>query len=219
MPLHHEPRNVQCFGAKSTRAGLEGLHAACFIPLNPNAPQQTMAQRSLCSKTSLLRPQQRIHAHNVTIFGALAACARTCTPRLRYCCRLPTRRCTAMQLRRRRVHGLEQQLAGSRATLRKIHRLCGIPAAFCEREGRRCQAILAFAFIISCSDISLAATGESGFNDIMALICWRRHVPCFKRHVPGCGVLLMSLYSTQRRVPVGGKLESRRRRITTLEVF
>ena len=66
MPLNHELRNVQCFGAKSTRAGLEGLHAACFIPLNPNAPQQTMAQRSLCSKTSLLRPQQRIHAQNVT---------------------------------------------------------------------------------------------------------------------------------------------------------
>jgi hypothetical protein len=104
-----------------------------------------------------------------------------------------------MQLRRRRVRGLEQQLAGSRAALRKKHHLSGIPAAFCDREWLLLpKAILAFAFVISCSDISLAATGESGFNDIMALICWRRHVQCFKRHVPGCGVLLSS-YSTQRR--------------------
>ncbi len=73
MPLHYEQRNVHCFRAKSSSAVLEGLHAACLVPLNPNAPQQAMTHRSLCSKTALLRPQQRIHAQNVTLFGTLAA--------------------------------------------------------------------------------------------------------------------------------------------------
>jgi hypothetical protein len=73
MPLDYERCDVHCFRAKSTSAVLEGLHAACFIPLNPNAPQQAMAQSSLSSKTALLRPQHRIHAQNVTIFGTLAA--------------------------------------------------------------------------------------------------------------------------------------------------
>ncbi len=98
-----------------------------------------------------------------------------------------------MQLRRRRVRGLEQQLAGSRVALRKNHHLSGIPAAFCDREWLLLpKAILAFAFVISCSDISLAAAGESGFNDIMVLIGGRRQVPCFKAHVCGRSVPISS---------------------------